>query len=53
MTKTETTYAQIMKEGLGVTNGLEIFHCYVYGLHTITVVTYHRPLESIIKKKPE
>lgn len=28
-----------MKEDLGLTYGLEIFHCYVYGLPTITVVT--------------
>lgn len=50
MTKTETKYAQIEKECLGLAYGLEIFHCYVYGLPTFTVETDHRPLVSIIKK---
>ncbi len=50
MTKTEIRYAQIEKECLGLTYGLEIFHCYVYGLPTFTVETDHRPLVSIIKK---
>lgn len=50
MTKTETKYAQIEKECLGLAYGLEIFHCYVYGLPTFTVETDHHPLVSIIKK---
>lgn len=50
MTKTESKYAQIEKECFGLTYGLEIFHCYVYGLPTFTVETDHRPLVSIIKK---
>lgn len=50
MTKTESRYAQIEKECLGLAYGLEIFHCYVYGLPTFTVETDHRPLVSIIKK---
>lgn len=50
MTKTETKYAQIEKECLGLAYGLERFHCYVYGLPTFTVETDHRPLVSIIKK---
>lgn len=50
MTKTEARYAQIEKECLGPVYGLELFHCYVYGLPTFTVETDHRPLESIIKK---
>ncbi|KAL7852894.1 hypothetical protein SRHO_G00186790 [Serrasalmus rhombeus] len=49
-TKTETKYAQIEKECLGLAYGLEIFHGYVYGLPTFTVETDHRPLVSIIKK---
>ncbi|XP_063055929.1 uncharacterized protein K02A2.6-like [Engraulis encrasicolus] len=50
MTKTETKYAQIEKECLGLAYGLEKFHCYVYGLPSFTVETDHRPLVSIIKK---
>ncbi|KAI4891972.1 hypothetical protein NFI96_009139, partial [Prochilodus magdalenae] len=50
MTKTETKYAQIEKECLGLAYGLDKFHCYVYGLPTFTVETDHRPLVSIIKK---
>lgn len=50
MTKTETRYAQIEKECLGLAYGLHIFHCYVYGLPTFTVETDHRPLVAIIKK---
>lgn len=50
MTTTETKYAQIEKECLGLAYGLERFHCYVYGLPTFTVETDHRPLVSIIKK---
>ncbi|KAL7859480.1 hypothetical protein SRHO_G00146270 [Serrasalmus rhombeus] len=50
MTKTETKYAQIEKECLGLAYGLEIFHGYVYGLPTFTIETDHRPLVSIIKK---
>ena len=50
MTKTECKYAQIEKECLGVTYGLERFHSYVYGLESFTVETDHRPLVAIIKK---
>lgn len=50
MTNTETKYAQIEKECLGLAYGLERFHCYVYGLPTFTVETDHRPLVSIFKK---
>ena len=49
MSKTETRYAQI-EECLGLVYGLQIFHCYVYGLPIFTVETDHRPLVSIIKK---
>lgn len=50
MTQTEARYAQIEKECLGLAYGLEIFHCYIYGLPTFTIETDHRPLVSIIKK---
>jgi len=50
MTETETRYAQIEKECLGLSYGLQKCHCYVYGLPTFTVETDHRPLVSIIKK---
>lgn len=38
MTETEKRYAQIEKECLGLVYGLQIFHCYVYGLPTFTVM---------------
>lgn len=50
MTKTETRYAQIRKESLGLTYGLEIFYCYVYGLPTFTVEVDRHSLVLNIKK---
>uniref|UniRef100_A0AAZ1WWZ1 Reverse transcriptase/retrotransposon-derived protein RNase H-like domain-containing protein n=1 Tax=Oreochromis aureus TaxID=47969 RepID=A0AAZ1WWZ1_OREAU len=50
MSKSETRYAQTEKECLGLAYGLDIFHCYVYGLPTFTVETDHRPLVSNIKR---
>ncbi|XP_062619286.1 uncharacterized protein LOC134280857 [Saccostrea cucullata] len=42
-------YAQIEKELLAVTFGLEQFHQYTYGVD-VTVENDHKPLESILKK---
>ena len=45
----EKKYAQIEKEMLAVTFGLEKFHHYTYG-RKVDVVTDHKPLVSIITK---
>lgn len=50
MTKTETRFAQIRKESLVLTYGLEIFCCYAYGLPTFTVEVDRRSLVLNIKK---
>ena len=50
LTDTERNYAQIEKEMLAVTYGLEKFHHYTFG-HKLTVVTDHKPLVAI-KHKP-
>lgn len=50
MTETETRYAQIEKETLGLVFGCEKFHEYIYGLPTFTSETDHQPLISIVKK---
>ena len=42
-------YAQIEKEMLAVCFGLEKFHHYTYG-RRVTVITDHKPLESIVLK---
>ena len=49
LTSTEQQYAQIEKEMYAILFGREHFHQYIYGRH-ITVVTDHKPLESITKK---
>ena len=49
LTETEKRYAQIEKELLAVTFGLERFHQYTYGVDVI-VENDHKPLESILKK---
>jgi hypothetical protein len=49
MTETETRYAQIEKETLGLVFGCEKFHGYIYGLPTFTSETDHQPLISIYK----
>lgn len=49
MTDTERRYAQIEKELLAVTFGLEKFHQYTYGRKVI-VHSDHKPLEIIMKK---
>lgn len=49
LTDTERNYAQIEKEMLAVTFGLEKFHHYTFGRQT-TVVTDHNPLVAISKK---
>ena len=50
MTETETRYAQIEKETLGLVFGCEKFHGYIYGLPTFTSETDHQPHISIYKK---
>lgn len=50
MTETESRYAQIEKETLGLVFGFEKFHTYVYGLPTFVAETDHKPLIAIIKK---
>ena len=49
LSQCERNYAQIEKEMLAITFGLEKFHTYTYG-RQVTVVTDHKPLISIIKK---
>ena len=49
LTNAEQNYAQIEKELLAVTFGLERFHQYTYG-RSVTVQTDHKPLEVIVKK---
>ena len=49
LTDTEKRYAQIEKEMLAVTFGLEKFHHYTYGRET-SVFSDHKPLESIVVK---
>ena len=45
----ERNYAQIEKEMLAVCFGLEKFYHYTYG-RRVTVITDHKPLESIVLK---
>jgi hypothetical protein len=52
LTETENRYAQIEKQVLAVTFGLERFHQYIFGMDDVTVENDHKPLESILKKKP-
>ncbi|XP_041460922.1 uncharacterized protein K02A2.6-like [Lytechinus variegatus] len=49
LTEAESRYAQIEKELLAVTFGLERFHQYTYG-RKVTVQSDHKPLEIIAKK---
>jgi hypothetical protein len=49
MTSTQTMYAQIEKEMLGIVFGCSRYHQYIYGKQ-IEVETDHRPLESIFRK---
>ena len=49
LTGTEQRYAQIEKEMLAVTFGLEKFHHYTYG-RRLQVITDHKPLVSNINK---
>ena len=49
MTETQCRYAQIEKELLGITFGLNRFHEYIFGKRVI-VETDHLPLISIFKK---
>ena len=48
-TETEKRYAQIEKEMLALSFGLEKFHHYTYGRH-VSVVTDHKPLVAIVTK---
>ena len=49
LTDTECRYAQIEKEMLAVTCGLEKFNQYTYG-RQVTVITDHKPLVLIVAK---
>ena len=49
LTDTETRYAQIEKELLAIVYSCERFHQYTFG-NNVTVLSDHRPLESIMKK---
>ena len=49
LTETEKRYAQIEKEMLAVSFGLEKFHHYTYGRY-VRVDTYHKPLFAIVTK---
>lgn len=49
LTEVERRYAQIEKEMLGVSFGLQKFHAYTYGRH-VHVITDHKPLVAIVKK---
>ncbi|PFX25191.1 Retrovirus-related Pol polyprotein [Stylophora pistillata] len=49
LTDTETRYAQIEKEMLGVVFSLEKFHQYTFG-RPVQVRSDHKPLQSIFKK---
>ena len=49
LTETECRYAQIEKEMLAVTFGLQKFHHYTFG-RTVHVVTDHKPLVAIASK---
>ena len=49
MTSAEKNYAQIEKEALSIVFGLEKFHIYTFGRHTL-VQNDHKPIESITKK---
>jgi transposase InsO family protein len=49
MTEVEQRYAQIEKEMLAMVFSLEKFNQYTYG-RKVTVMTDHKPLESILKK---
>ena len=49
LTDTETRYAQIEKELLAIVYSCERFHQYTFG-NRVTVLSDHRPLESIMKK---
>ena len=49
LSSSEMNYAQIEKEMLAITFGLEKFHTYTFG-RDVRVITDHKPLTSIMKK---
>ena len=51
LTETEKRYAQLEKELLAVTFGLEKFHHYTFG-REVHVMTDHKALMAITKKTP-
>ena len=50
MTETDTRYAQIEKEALGITWACEKFSTYILGKHT-SIETDHKPLVPILSNK--
>ena len=50
LTKSETAYAQIEREGLALVFGVRRFHRYLYG-RSFILVTDHRPLCKIFGSK--
>ena len=49
LTDTDTRYAKIERELLGMVGGLEKFHYFTFG-HPVQILTDHKPLISISKK---
>ena len=50
LTNSETRYAQIEKECLGLVFGCQRFHNYIYGLKGVVLETDHKPLVPISEK---
>ncbi|XP_062571293.1 uncharacterized protein K02A2.6-like [Saccostrea cucullata] len=50
LTPVESRYSQTEREALAVTWACEHFDLYLRGLHNFTIITDHKPLETIWKK---